>query len=67
MFGLGVTIGIFIWFCMGRRVERWIGLFVATDETWMGDGDAVGLGVDLQVKYQNLNLQFVQDCPTHIG
>ena len=56
MFGLGVTIGIFIWFCMGRRVERWIGLFVATDETWMGDGDAVGLGVDLQVKYQNLNL-----------
>ena len=45
MFGPGVT--ICFCFCMGLRVERWIGLFVATDETWMGEGVAGGLGVDL--------------------
>ena len=49
MFGPGVVIIAIFCFCMGLRVERWIGLFVATDETWMGEGVAVavGLGVDL--------------------
>ena len=49
MLGFGVIIVILFFICcIGLRVERWIGFFVATDDTWMGEGDAVGRAVDLQ-------------------